>query len=95
MQERAPTRQVGYRGPNGTVTYISEPLKWVNPTGKTTEQVLLEIGDMIYLCRQNKQDVEDLLKQASSLLWREFQEDQNSIYAFVNKQCDYLERFPS
>lgn len=93
MQEEAPTRQVGYRGPDGTVTYIDEPLKWINPTGKTAEQVLLEIGDMIYECRRKKQDVEDLLRQASSLLWREFQDDQNSIYAFVKEQLDYLSKY--
>ncbi|QDA61885.1 hypothetical protein [Hymenobacter jejuensis] len=93
MNEKAPTRKVGYRSPNGTITYIDQPIKWVNPSDKTVKQVLLEIGHEMYECRRKKEDVEDLLTQAHNILWREFQDDNHSLYQFINEQIKHLRTY--
>lgn len=77
-------------GPDGTVTYITQSKKWVNPTDKTAEQILLEIGDTIYKCKESKEDIDDLLNQACDVLWKEFQDERNSIYQFLSEQRNAL-----
>ncbi|TGE13923.1 hypothetical protein [Hymenobacter elongatus] len=89
MSSQAPTRQIIYVY-NGVETIITEKCKWVNPDGKTTKQVLLEIGNEIYKSQHKKEDVDDLLNQASAILWREFQDDNHPLYSFIQAQLKGL-----
>lgn len=93
MEEKAPTRQVGYRNPDGSTTYISHPKKWVNPANKTAEQVLLEISEAIDAQPLKKEDVEDSLDQACDILWRRFQDDNHVLYKAINHQIQYLREY--
>ena len=85
MSSQAPTRQKIYIH-NGVETLVTEKCKWVDPDGKTTKQVLLEIGNEIHTSQHNKVDVADLLNQASAILWREYQDDDHPLYSFIQAQ---------
>ncbi|TYZ05882.1 hypothetical protein FY528_20245 [Hymenobacter lutimineralis] len=92
MEEKAPARQVGYRNPDGSVTYISQPKKWGNPAGKTRSQVLLAISDSVDTQPLTQENIEDSLDQVSAILWREFQDNDHELYKSVNHLIHYLRK---